>query len=208
MKKFAPLLLAIGFMICLLGTANASTLFWDDVLPGGSYTFTTATRTMVLDVQTIYNPYSSGDGTWSAGGTGTTIDWTFTAVFDSAIDEIIDGGWEEYWGSKFRIGLFDDGTASYVRTGTNDLGQNTGTFSAEWSSVDSSNAGGLNPPGPWFAILDLTRIQFGGNPYTSSGTVTGAIGNDPAPVPEPSTMLLLGSGLMGLFWYGRKRKKA
>ena len=29
-----------------------------------------------------------------------------------------------------------------------------------------------------------------------------------APVPEPSTILLLGSGLAGLAWYGRKRKKA
>lgn len=29
-----------------------------------------------------------------------------------------------------------------------------------------------------------------------------------APVPEPSTILLLGSGLFGLGWYGRKRKKA
>jgi len=29
-----------------------------------------------------------------------------------------------------------------------------------------------------------------------------------APVPEPSTILLLGSGLFGLGWFGRKRKKS
>ena len=31
--------------------------------------------------------------------------------------------------------------------------------------------------------------------------------NPTEPVPEPSTILLLGSGLLGLGWYGRKRKK-
>ena len=30
----------------------------------------------------------------------------------------------------------------------------------------------------------------------------------PTPIPEPTTALLLGSGLIGLVWYGRKRKNA
>ncbi|OEU63660.1 MAG: hypothetical protein BA870_06665 [Desulfuromonadales bacterium C00003094] len=37
---------------------------------------------------------------------------------------------------------------------------------------------------------------------------TAVEGNGPPPVPEPSTILLFGSGLAGLAWYGRKRKKS
>lgn len=36
----------------------------------------------------------------------------------------------------------------------------------------------------------------------------GSNGDEPAPVPEPSTILLLGSGLAGMAWYGRKRRRA
>lgn len=62
-------------------------------------------------------------------------------------------------------------------------------------------------------------IQFSGeissiswdNPLAEShhGFTLGVIAStESAPVPEPSTILLLGSGLLGLGWYGRKRNKA
>jgi len=51
-------------------------------------------------------------------------------------------------------------------------------------------------------------------PYVSSnmtiideGVYVGSSGTWTAPVPEPSTMLLLGSGLLGLLGYGRKKFK-
>lgn len=40
------------------------------------------------------------------------------------------------------------------------------------------------------------------------GTFPAPDPDETAPVPEPSTFLLLGGGLLGLGWYGRKRKKA
>jgi len=43
--------------------------------------------------------------------------------------------------------------------------------------------------------------------YLNHFTVS-SITAETAPIPEPATILLLGSGLAGLAWYGRKRKKA
>ena len=50
------------------------------------------------------------------------------------------------------------------------------------------------------ALNDLGGL-LNGDPFIISGTLTNSI----APVPEPSTILLMGAGLLGLVGYSRKR---
>ncbi len=53
----------------------------------------------------------------------------------------------------------------------------------------------------------VNKSSFSSTSVTSSGTVSGPKGNDVSPVPEPATLILLGSGLVGLAAFGRKKFK-
>ncbi len=87
-----------------------------------------------------------------------------------------------------------------LETQTISVSNGVNTFDTNfWGAVDLWDDGTLNVKvasdfGDFY--LDYSKL-----------TVTGDNGNT-APVPEPSTILLLGCGLLGLGWYGRKQKKA
>lgn len=98
---------------------------------------------------------------------------------------------------------------SYHFTGFNmSLKDNDGIM---FSSIDLPET----PPLPSLFDSELLHLLFGA-PYAPNITIGAAVSvNDlsfsvvpPEPVPEPSTILLLSCGLLGLAWYARKRKKA
>ena len=142
----------------------------------------------------------AGEGTW--GGVTWNIPyfwdpWNGTSYFSGGIT-----GGDVDW---------DSNTIDYWLPESWILDYSTNTFLADlFNPFDLSDN---------YQLIDNNMIGIffeNGLDMSFSDTLTvhayilnfGEIDEEPAPIPEPSTILLLGSGLLGLFWYGRKRKKS
>lgn len=217
MKKLLVFLCAMSLVFCSFGVAGAAILTFDDAITGAtSYSFDgdgDSIDDVIFSTTDLFGFNTVGPGTYMTyidepgleGSTlinpdlrvdflvgaldylnfGFALDDFFETVNTWASFEVYDAG-DNLIASDFEYGLYT------YPAGTNQSNFPEGRIETSFTGVAT------------YALFDFNNYSTGGQRYIIDN-FEGTFGSTEVPIPEPATMLLLGSGLVGFAGLGRKK---